>query len=261
MQFTRLSFVSLCFLCSVGLETAATEIASLLRDVTIPEYDTSIYDEQLDYVALMILWLSNAKYDEILESCTLYDECLLKLVECWIENCPDASWRWLIWKFDHAENKEIADRIRHYAEPLTGTELLVLHVPVYSKLATACTALLAVTRFIVTHLVFVITDPTLTCDNVLRVLPEAVDEWWLHTYFRVACEPETKAGSIKWWLDYSPFASWEELAGRLYYVEHCPKALKLARQSFDYTPGEWYICVVCLIHVCTRALAHTHTHT
>ena len=106
---------------TVALEAAAEEIARLLRDVELPEDIAFMYSEQLDFVAFMILWLSSAKYEEITESCS-YNECLLKLVKCWIKSCPDASWRWLIWKLDYAENITVADQIRNYAEPLTGMD-------------------------------------------------------------------------------------------------------------------------------------------
>ena len=101
---------------------AAGDIAQTLEDVTgIPEDYTPRYSEQLHYVALEILWLSSAKYKEIVESCSSDNECLLKLVNCWIECCPDASWRWLIWKLEEHKFKKVANKIRHHAEPLTGT--------------------------------------------------------------------------------------------------------------------------------------------
>lgn len=104
---------------------AAADIVQILEDVTwIPEDYTPRYSEQLQYVALEILWLSSAKYKEVVESCSS-DECLLKLVKCWIESCPDVSWRWLIWKLEEHKFKKAANKIRHHAEPLTGIILLL----------------------------------------------------------------------------------------------------------------------------------------
>ena len=41
------------------------------------------------------------------------------LVEYWLHNDPQSSWRRLIWALDR-ENDKTADRIRSFAEPLRG---------------------------------------------------------------------------------------------------------------------------------------------
>ena len=44
------------------------------------------------------------------------------LVTYWMENDPFPSWRRLLWALDVMVEKAIADSIRHYAEPLTGSQ-------------------------------------------------------------------------------------------------------------------------------------------
>ena len=59
---------------------------------------------------------------------------------------------------------------------------------------------------------------------------------------------ENKSEFIQWWLNYSPFASWEELAGQLYHIKVLPKALKCAKQSFDHIPGEQWLAIHDIVH-------------
>ena len=42
------------------------------------------------------------------------------LVDYWLHNGPQPSWRRLIWALDHVWEIRAADRIRSYAEPLRG---------------------------------------------------------------------------------------------------------------------------------------------
>ena len=42
------------------------------------------------------------------------------LIQYWMEHDPRASWRGLIVALDDMEEKQIADKIRHLAEPITG---------------------------------------------------------------------------------------------------------------------------------------------
>ena len=41
-------------------------------------------------------------------------------IKYWLWNCPYASWRLLITRFDWLEEHAVADQIRGYAEKLTG---------------------------------------------------------------------------------------------------------------------------------------------
>ena len=54
---------------------------------------------------------------------------------------------------------------------------------------------------------------------------------------------------VKYFIEYSPYASWNFIAGRLYYLEQ-PTALSLARTFINQTPGE---CVL-------RSYYTVHTH-
>ena len=42
------------------------------------------------------------------------------LIQYWMEHYPRASWRGLIVALDGMREKQIADKIRHLAEPVTG---------------------------------------------------------------------------------------------------------------------------------------------
>ena len=42
------------------------------------------------------------------------------LIQYWMEHDPRASWRGLIVALDAMEEKQVADKIRHLAEPVTG---------------------------------------------------------------------------------------------------------------------------------------------
>ena len=52
------------------------------------------------------------------------------LVTYWMENDPFPTWRRLLNALDMIDKKAIADSIRHYAEPLTGSQHS-LYYPVY----------------------------------------------------------------------------------------------------------------------------------
>ena len=43
-----------------------------------------------------------------------------QLIRYWMEHDPRASWRGLIVALDEMREKQIADKIRHLAEPVTG---------------------------------------------------------------------------------------------------------------------------------------------
>ena len=43
------------------------------------------------------------------------------LIQYWMERDPEASWRGLIVTLDRMEKKTVADKLRHLAEPVTGS--------------------------------------------------------------------------------------------------------------------------------------------
>ena len=43
------------------------------------------------------------------------------LIQYWMEQDPEASWRGLIVSLDWMEEKTVADKLRHLAEPVTGS--------------------------------------------------------------------------------------------------------------------------------------------
>ena len=43
------------------------------------------------------------------------------LIQYWMERDPEASWRGLILALDWMEEKTVADKLRHLAEPVTGS--------------------------------------------------------------------------------------------------------------------------------------------
>ena len=43
------------------------------------------------------------------------------LIQYWMEQDPEASWRGLILALDKMKEKTVADKLRHLAEPVTGS--------------------------------------------------------------------------------------------------------------------------------------------
>ena len=74
------------------------------------------------------LWIPTSKLDDIRQLSP--SERKKAVVTYWMENDPFPSWRQLLWALDMMEEKAIADSIRHYAEPLTGSQH-GLYYPVY----------------------------------------------------------------------------------------------------------------------------------
>ena len=48
---------------------------------------------------------------------------------------------------------------------------------------------------------------------------------------------EYREGLINYFIQYSPYATWSDLSGRLYYNE-CPEAVAAARRFIKRTPGK-----------------------
>ena len=66
------------------------------------------------------LCIPDYKYDSIKFEYHTDQERLAELIKYWIFNDPWASWRKLIQRLDQRNESDIADRIRKYAEKLTG---------------------------------------------------------------------------------------------------------------------------------------------
>ena len=61
-----------------------------------------------------------SKLNAIKDECDTDEERLVAIVRYWLQNDPYASWRKLIRRLDNWDRSDIADRIRKYAEKLTG---------------------------------------------------------------------------------------------------------------------------------------------
>ena len=66
------------------------------------------------------LCVPNSKRDEIRRLSTSVPKQRELLIQWWMEHNPRASWRGLIVALDGMKEKQIADKIRHLAEPVTG---------------------------------------------------------------------------------------------------------------------------------------------
>ena len=70
-------------------------------------------------------------------------------------------------------------------------------------------------------------------DYILHVLGSIQDEIRKKT----STSAEYRERLIEYYHQYSPYASWGDLAGRLYYWE-CPEALAASRRFIKRTPGK-----------------------
>ena len=61
-----------------------------------------------------------SKQDEIRRLSSSVPQQRKLLIQYWMEHDPRASWRGLIVALDVMREKQIADKIRHLAEPVTG---------------------------------------------------------------------------------------------------------------------------------------------
>ena len=63
------------------------------------------------------------KLDEIEQLYQSDDDCLRAVIECWMQGDgvdKEPSWRRIIYALDGADGTRIADKIRHFAEPVSG---------------------------------------------------------------------------------------------------------------------------------------------
>ena len=61
-----------------------------------------------------------SKRDEIQRLSSSVPQKRKLLIQYWMEHNPRASWRGLIVALDGMKEKQVADKIRHLAEPVTG---------------------------------------------------------------------------------------------------------------------------------------------
>ena len=66
------------------------------------------------------LYVPASKRDEIQRLSSSVPQQRKLLIQYWMEHDPRASWRGLIVVLDAMKEKQIADKIRHLAEPVTG---------------------------------------------------------------------------------------------------------------------------------------------
>ena len=66
------------------------------------------------------LRVPDSKRDEIQRLSSSVPQQRKLLIQYWMEHDPRASWRGLIVVLDAMEEKQVADKIQHLAEPVTG---------------------------------------------------------------------------------------------------------------------------------------------
>ena len=75
-----------------------------------------------------LLRVPKSKLNEIKELYSTVEERVRAVVEYWWAVDPTPSWRRIITALDDAKERQIADQIRHNAEPLTGILYVVTWV-------------------------------------------------------------------------------------------------------------------------------------
>ena len=76
----------------------------------------------MDKGVLFWLGVPNSKQQEIREQYVSdEDKAVEKCIEWWVEHATDVSWRKIIHSLDRADETAVADSIRQYAEPPSGT--------------------------------------------------------------------------------------------------------------------------------------------
>ena len=166
-------------------------------------------------VALLVLW---NKLDNIERIHHTVEDRLKALFEYFKQMHPYANWRCVIWGLDECGDTDlaIADEIRNFAEPITGTKYYTL--------------LLIAERVII---IFLMTDPSLTIENIVSVL-KLMKSRWYNRMAHILAMPASKKIYIKeqysskedqLWVfveyihSFHPSMSWGLLAGVLHSME------------------------------------------
>ena len=80
----------------------------------------------VEWTVLALQFIGFDKYDEIQQLHDTSNENRLRAVvehwlgDCWHDVGEEPSWRRLIWTLDDAGQTRVADKIRHFAEPVLG---------------------------------------------------------------------------------------------------------------------------------------------
>ena len=78
-----------------------------------------------------MLCIPVSKLQEIDQEYPTDDQCEVAVMRYWTLRDPYASWRRMIEYLECEKKNDQADRIRHYAEELTGIRMTYLHVHVH----------------------------------------------------------------------------------------------------------------------------------
>ena len=69
----------------------------------------------------LFLYVPKSKRQEIYAQFSSVPQQRKSLIQYWMERDPEASWRGLILALDNMKEKTVADKLRHLAEPVTGS--------------------------------------------------------------------------------------------------------------------------------------------
>ena len=103
---------------STGARLTADNVVRILQQVIVPEGWEEL--KKWEFTGRWILDMSYDKLKEITSTCTTDEQRLQVMVTFWLQKCPYASWRWLIWNLEQCINPDLTKQIYGFAEPLTG---------------------------------------------------------------------------------------------------------------------------------------------
>ena len=94
--------------CAVGVTFTPMNVLKAVQEVE----DTDKLGE--------CLCVPKSKRQEIYAQFSSVPQQRKSLIQYWMERNPEASWRGLILALDEMEEKTVADKLHHLAEPVTG---------------------------------------------------------------------------------------------------------------------------------------------
>ena len=103
---------------STGARLTADNVVRILQQMIVPERLEEL--KKWEFIGGVILDMSYDKLREITSTCTTDEQRLQVMITVWLQKCPNASWRWLIWRLERSHNPDLAEQIYGFAEPLTG---------------------------------------------------------------------------------------------------------------------------------------------
>ena len=101
---------------STGARLTADSVVRILQQVIVRGLEW----KKLEFIGRFILHVSYDKRKETTSTCTTDEQRLQVMVTFWLQKCPYASWRYLVWRLEHWYNPDLAKQIYGFAEPLTG---------------------------------------------------------------------------------------------------------------------------------------------